>query len=158
MCIMQTYPARQNGDFGRNFRLFSTHFLPMVPHPPFFRPHVYGLRLFLPIFRLFFALSAHFPPVLSCRVVKKANLSEARNMDNVTKRQNSGGGKNCTRCTVLQCCRHTHIRTQQTLQRKRDAVSDKTKAQSIVTLCLGCTHNQKFAVGDFPAELQRLES
>ena len=28
-------PARQNGDFGRNF----THFPPMVPHPPFFRPH-----------------------------------------------------------------------------------------------------------------------
>ena len=29
----------------------------MVPHLPFFRPHVYGLHLFLPI-------SAYFPPVV----------------------------------------------------------------------------------------------
>ena len=35
------------------------YFPPMVPHPPFFRPHVYGFRLFsayIPlIFRLFSA-------------------------------------------------------------------------------------------------------
>ena len=98
----RNYPARQNGDFGQNFHLFSAHFPPifcrwypihrfsahmfmdysyfclfppifrlfstyfrqffayflpeMVPHPyyklkhithlPFFRPHVYGFRIF----------------------------------------------------------------------------------------------------------------
>ena len=69
------HSARQNGDFGQNFHLFSANFLSMVPHPPFFRPYVYRLRLFppisayfppifclfLPIFRLF---SAYFPPVV----------------------------------------------------------------------------------------------
>ena len=66
--MKQQYPARQNGDFGRNFCLFSAHFPPMVPHLPFFHPHVYGYyRLFLPIFclisayfRLFFA---YFLPI-----------------------------------------------------------------------------------------------
>ena len=42
--------------FSAIFRSFSTHFPPMVPHSPFFRTHVYGLRLFLPI-------SAYFPPI-----------------------------------------------------------------------------------------------
>ena len=41
-------PARQNGDFGRNFAIF----LPMVPHPLFLSPHVYGIPLFSSIFCL----------------------------------------------------------------------------------------------------------
>ena len=43
--------AEHPGDFWRNC-LFSVHFPAMVPHPPFFHPHVYGFRLFLPIFCL----------------------------------------------------------------------------------------------------------
>ena len=48
-------PARQNSNFGRNFAYFPLNFrlfLPMVPHPPFLSPHVYGIRLFPSIFRL----------------------------------------------------------------------------------------------------------
>ena len=34
------------------FSSFSTYFLPMVPQPPPFYPHVYGIHLFPPIFCL----------------------------------------------------------------------------------------------------------
>ena len=54
---------RQNmivpGKTKRRFCLFSAYFPPMVPHPPFFHPHVYGIHLFPPIFCLF---SAYFLP------------------------------------------------------------------------------------------------
>ena len=49
------------------FRSFSADFPPMVPHLPFFRPHVYGLCLFPPIFHLFSAyfrlFFANFQPI-----------------------------------------------------------------------------------------------
>ena len=92
-------PGKTERRFRAEFHLFSAHFPPMVPHMLFFHPHVYGFCLFLPIFHLkwypllvinssmvtnlpFFrphiygfclfstyAPSAHFPPVLSCRVI-----------------------------------------------------------------------------------------
>ena len=43
------------GGSSPNFRSFSADAWLMVPHPAFFRPHVYGCRLFPPIFRLFSA-------------------------------------------------------------------------------------------------------
>ena len=43
------------GEISPIFHSFYTYFPPMVPHLPFFRPHVYGIHLFPPI-------SAYFPP------------------------------------------------------------------------------------------------
>ena len=42
--------------FSPIFRSFSADFPPMVPHPPFFRPHVYRFRLFSAYFPLIFRL------------------------------------------------------------------------------------------------------
>ena len=44
------------GEISPIFRSFSAYFPPMVPHPPFLSPHVYGIRLFPPIF-------FYFPPI-----------------------------------------------------------------------------------------------
>ena len=47
------FPARQNGDFGRNFAYFTLIFRlfysALLPHLPFLSPHVYGIHLFPPI-------------------------------------------------------------------------------------------------------------
>ena len=45
------------------FHTFSTDFPPMVPQPPFFHPHVYGLRLFPPIFCLFLPIFRLWYPI-----------------------------------------------------------------------------------------------
>ena len=42
------HPGKTKRCFWANFYLFSTYFLPMVPHPLFFRTHVNGICLFLP--------------------------------------------------------------------------------------------------------------
>ena len=67
-CINQFCPsvasrrgnARQDktailGEISPIFRSFSAYFPPMVPHLPFLSLHVYGIRLFSSIFRLFSA-------------------------------------------------------------------------------------------------------
>ena len=49
-------PSKTKRRFWAKFHLFSPYFLPIVPHPLFFRTHVYGICLFLPI-------SVYFPPI-----------------------------------------------------------------------------------------------
>ena len=68
MEVKNSYPARQNDDFGQNFHLFSTHFLPIFRlwyaircfSAHMFTDYAY-FRLFSTYFHLFFT---YFPPVV----------------------------------------------------------------------------------------------
>ena len=45
LCLLLP-PGMTKRRFWAKFHLFSAYFLPMVPHPPFLSPHVYGICLF----------------------------------------------------------------------------------------------------------------
>ena len=70
--IHHTYACKEPGNTERRFWVkfspifcsFSANFLPMVPYLPFLHTHVYRLRLFPPIFRLFSAYFRLWYPIL----------------------------------------------------------------------------------------------